>query len=125
MARGAESREAICSLLATHYALLRESDIKRILEQGGEFLAVAGEGADGGGGGGVLSSMVFMFIQMASCRIRADTRSIRVTETMMMSSTAAVCAYSKPRITSCRMTPMPPAPTMPSTEAERTFDSKR
>ena len=47
------------------------------------------------------------------------------TVTMMMIITAQVSAYWKPRMISHRITPMPPAPTMPTTDAERTFDSKR
>ena len=35
-----------------------------------------------------------------------------------MISTATVCAHSKPRITSHSTMPMPPAPTMPTTDAE-------
>ncbi|MNH46866.1 hypothetical protein D3C79_1098380 [compost metagenome] len=48
-----------------------------------------------------------------------------VTLTMMMIITAQVSAYWKPRMISHNTTPMPPAPTMPTTEAERTLASKR
>ncbi len=44
---------------------------------------------------------------------------------MMMIITAQVCAYWKLRMISQSTVPMPPAPTMPTTDAERTFDSKR
>src|SRR6476661_8316673 len=56
---------------------------------------------------------------------REDARSIRLTVSTIRIRTAQVCAYWKPRITSHSITPMPPAPTMPTTVAERTFDSKR
>jgi hypothetical protein len=60
--------------------------------------------------------------RLRSC---AETRSMTDTDTTSISSTAAVCAYWKPRITSHSTMPMPPAPTMPTTEAERTLASKR
>ena len=63
---------------------------------------------------------------MASCpvvqtrRLRscAEARSISENATTSISSTVAVCAYWKLRITSHSTMPMPPAPTMPTTEAE-------
>ena len=63
--------------------------------------------------------------QIMVLRMRADTTSIRLTVTTMMSITAQVSAYWKPRMISHSTTPMPPAPTMPTTEAERTLASKR
>lgn len=62
---------------------------------------------------------------MKSLRMRAETRSITLTPTMTISITALVSAYWKARTISHSTTPMPPAPTMPTTDAERTFDSKR
>jgi hypothetical protein len=51
--------------------------------------------------------------------------SIATTNTTTMIITAQVWAYWKLRMMSHNTMPMPPAPTMPTTEAERTFDSKR
>src|SRR5687767_6366179 len=58
-------------------------------------------------------------------RMRAEMMSMTLTLTTMMIITAHVSAYWKPRMISHSTTPMPPAPTMPTTDAERTFDSKR
>jgi len=62
---------------------------------------------------------------MKRLRSHAENTSMMETVTTSISSTAQVCAYWKLRITSYSTTPMPPAPTMPTTEAERTFDSNR
>lgn len=63
--------------------------------------------------------------QINARRMRADSTSIRLTVTTIISITAQVCAYWNPRMISHSTTPIPPAPTMPTTAAERTLDSKR
>src|SRR3546814_16194253 len=62
---------------------------------------------------------------MNCLRKRCDTMSMTLTATMMMIRMAQVWASWNPRIASHKVTPMPPAPTMPTTVADRTFDSKR
>ena len=63
--------------------------------------------------------------QIHCLRIMAETKSSKLTTTTIISSNAAVCPYSKLRIASHSSMPIPPAPTIPTTLAERTLDSKR
>src|SRR6218665_2177642 len=53
--------------------------------------------------------------QINALRMRAETRSMALTLTTMISITAQVSAYWKPRMISHTTTPIPPPPTTPTT----------
>ena len=80
---------------------------------------------DDGGAQRIVHGYFLQEGQIRRRRRREDSRSITETVATSISSTAAVSAYWKPRITSHSTMPMPPAPTMPTTEADRTLASKR
>lgn len=75
--------------------------------------------------GAALMGKAFVHAYTTILRSRWESMSKMVTTTTMQMSTAQVRGKSKLRMSSQRTRPMPPAPTMPMTVAERTLDSKR
>ena len=75
--------------------------------------------------GAALMGKAFVHAYTTILRRRWESMSKMVTTTTMQMSTAQVRGKSKLRMSSQRTRPMPPAPTMPMTVAERTLDSKR